>query len=160
MSAQLLYMNVYRAGHYHRQGKPLHTNLHGGDLFTTRESALAAVDPDAEYLGTVATYVNVPEGCTVLENPEGSVPTPLSVTRGNPLALLPWHTHAENVPPILSAGQACGMPASREVGDDYIGMSYEEWRRERERTGFKPAPQPHAVKVAALLRAPDTHGCQ
>lgn len=160
MSTQRLYMNVYRAGFYHRQGKPGHTNLHAGDFFTSRMAALNAIVPDVGYIDTVAFDMPVLAGCTVTENPPDSVPTPLSVTRDNPLALLPWHTEPA-APPILNVGLACDIPqTSLEPADDPLGMTYEEWRRERERTGFKPAPQPHDTKIAALLRAPETHGCQ
>jgi hypothetical protein len=107
VKTQRLYMNVYRSGYYHRQGKPGHCNLHAGDFFTDEMEALRCAEPDKGYIETVAFDMPVPDGCVILANPEGCVPTPLHVTRDNPLALAPWHTAPEPPPPILTAGRAC-----------------------------------------------------
>lgn len=169
MSTQRLYMNVYRAGFYHRQGKPGHCNIHAGDFFPSEELAKAYAATKAGYLGTVSFDMPVPDGTVVLANPEGSIPTPLSETRGNPLALMPWHTAPKVFPMILSAGQescpwvALGaqQAASLEPVDDPLGMTYAEWRAERERTGFAPPAAPERPRqVAALLSAPPDHELQ
>lgn len=157
MKTQTLYMNVYRAGFYHRQGKPGHCNIHAGDFFTSRVDAEAHVEPDKGYITTVSFEMPLPDGTTILANPEGSVPTPLHETRGNPLALMPWHSSPQVFPvAILSAGQ-CAFGACQpdmEPVDDPIGMTYEEWAAERQRTGFAPLPAPTPQrKVPALLRA-------
>lgn len=158
MKTQRLYVNVYRSGHYHRQGKPGHCNIHAGDLFTSEDLALENAEPGNGYIATVPLDMPIPDDVTILANPQGSIPSPLRQTRDNPLALMPWHSSPEVFPvAILSAGQACALPlhedaTSLEVGDDVLGMSYAEWKREREKTGFKPLPQPH--QVAALLAAP------
>lgn len=158
MNTQRLYMNVYRAGYYHRQGKPGHTNLHAGDFFTSMQSAVDAIEYQKGYITTVEMDMPIPEGVTILENPEGSVPTPLSETRNNPLALMPWHSSPAVFPMILTAGQACPwvalgahQAASLEPSDDPLGMTYEEWRAAREQTGFQPAARP-TRPLPALLR--------
>ena len=151
MTTQRLWINIYRAGHYHRQGKPGHANIHGGDLFTTEALAKEHAERAHGYVATVSVDMPVPEGCTVLVNAEGTEPTPLRETRDDPFMRLPWHTAPNPLPPVLTAGHLCAMP-SLDTGDDGLGMSYEEWRAERERSGFIPAPI--AVrKVAALLRS-------
>lgn len=152
MRTQQLYMNVYRAGYYHRQGKPGCTNIHGADFFTTKASAEAAIEHQHGYLATVSFQMPVPEGTWVLENPEGSTPDPLSATRNSPAALRPWHTHPGDLPPVITAGHFCAPSTeSIEGAEDPLGMTYEEWRAERLRTGFTPYQQPQRP-VAALLR--------
>lgn len=156
-TTQRLYMNVYRAGHYHRQGKPGHTNIHAGDFFTSEKDARDNAEPEAGYLATVPFDMPVPEGATILSNPEGSEPTPLSVTRRNPLTLMPWHSAPKVFPvAILNAG-VCPWPSdarSLETADDPLGMTYEKWKAERDSGGFRTHPQAHQPRLAALLAPP------
>lgn len=126
MKTQTLHMNVYRAGFYHRQGKPGHCNIHAGDFFTSWAAAIAAVERDKGYIATVAFEMPVPEGTTILANPDGSVPTPLSATRGNPFALIPWHTAPEVLPPVLTAGLLCPTQKAAYVDDESLDTSEAE----------------------------------
>lgn len=118
MSTQRLYMNVYRAGYYHRQGKPGHCNLHAGDFFTDEMQALRCAQPENGYIETVGFDMPVPTGCVILSNPEGCEPTPLHQTRDNPLALAPWHTPPEPPPPVLTAGACPTALCSLDTGED------------------------------------------
>lgn len=76
---QTLFINVYRSGVYHRQGKPHTCNMHGGDLYATRHDAIEAIEHDKGYITTAPVVVDLPALAYV--NPEGSEPTPLSDTR-------------------------------------------------------------------------------
>lgn len=108
MKNQRLYLNVYRSGTYHRQGKPGHCNIHGGDFFTTLYDALTHAESANGYVTTVEVDIPVPEGYHIVRNPDNSVPTPLHMTRGNLLTLLPWRK-ANQDPPIMSAQELCGL---------------------------------------------------
>jgi hypothetical protein len=78
MQGQTLWMNVYRAGFYHRAGKPGCTDLHAGDFYTSEESAKQQINPASHYLATVSfQWLGEP----AQENPADSQPVPLSVTR-------------------------------------------------------------------------------
>ena len=149
MMTQRLWINIYRAGHYHRQGKPDHCNIHGGDLFTTESLALENVERGAGYVATVSLDMPVPDGCVVLTNPEGSQPSSLYETKNNPLALLPWHTAPYPTPPILR--QSCPMPGVDDASDDIADASYSEWR---DNLADKSASQPRQPQRAVLLSAP------
>ncbi len=54
-----VYMNLYAQGWYHRQGKEGTMAFHPGDLYPDYGSAVADIDPEAPYLGTVG--VDIPE---------------------------------------------------------------------------------------------------
>lgn len=120
MPTQTLYMNVYRAGYYHRQGKPGHCNIHAGDFFTTEAEARRCAEPDKGYIATVSFEMPLPEGTTILANLEGSEPTPLHETRRNPLALAPWHTEPDIWPPVLTAGRLCPYQRAGLAWDDGV----------------------------------------
>lgn len=77
--ARTSWMNIYAQGYYHRTGKPNTLNAHPGDLYPTREAALADIDPDAPYIATVSFVWDAPED--IQAYPEDSTPVPLSVTR-------------------------------------------------------------------------------
>ncbi|CAN7638083.1 hypothetical protein LJR130_004845 [Variovorax sp. LjRoot130] len=47
------YINLYRSGWFHRQGKPGAFDLHAGDVYPTLESALRDIEPRTHYLATV-----------------------------------------------------------------------------------------------------------
>jgi hypothetical protein len=84
------FCNVYRAGWFHRAGKPLAFDRHAGDLYPTRESAVADISPASHYVDTVP--VSWMEPGAVLANPAHSEPIPLSLTRR--LALPEEASHA------------------------------------------------------------------
>lgn len=85
-----VYINLYRQGWYHRQGKPGTLPFHAGDTYPTVEAAIADIDPEAPYIATVPLQVPVgpyQEGEYWLSpsdfQPYGpdSVPVPLSKSR-------------------------------------------------------------------------------
>lgn len=78
VAEQTLWMNVYRAGWFHRAGKANNIDLHAGDFYTSREAAMADVDPPSHYLATVPFTFTGP---LQHANPADSVPTPLSSSR-------------------------------------------------------------------------------
>lgn len=47
------WLNVYRSGHYHRAGKPGMYDRHPGDIYETKEAALADISPASHYVATV-----------------------------------------------------------------------------------------------------------
>lgn len=74
--------NLYLQGHYHRAGKPGTMTLHPGDLYATREAALADIDPDAPYICTAEVRWEHPNtACPPLVFPPGAKPVPLSQSR-------------------------------------------------------------------------------
>lgn len=73
------YMNIYIQGFYHRCGKPGTLNAHPGDLYDTREEAVADIDSNAPYITTVGFEWDAPED--IQAYPEGATPVPLGVTR-------------------------------------------------------------------------------
>lgn len=75
---QTLWINVYRSGVYHRQGKPNTCNLHGGDLYTSYTDAYRAIEHDKGFIATVTVAADLPAEAYV--NPPDCEPTPLSQT--------------------------------------------------------------------------------
>lgn len=90
-----LWMNVYQAGYWHRQGKPGHTNLHGGDLFVSQELAERYAEPDKGLVCTCEIEIDLMPGISVISNPLDSEPTPLHITRGRKDMLAPWGEYHE-----------------------------------------------------------------
>lgn len=153
-----LYMNVYQAGYYHRQGKPGCTNIHAGDFYATPEAAQADAEPGAGLIAVAVPFdMPVPDFADgiVVNGPE-SVPTPLSQTRKDLFDRLPWYTVAERlVPPVPGSG-VCGLPdtsdysdfppVSLEPADDPVGESFEDWKariaKGNEPTGIAAAYKP------------------
>jgi len=76
--AQTLWVNLYRAGWFHRLGKAGNCDVHAGDCYLSEQDARAAIDPPSHYLGTVSFQW---EGEPFVANPPDSVPVPLSVSR-------------------------------------------------------------------------------
>lgn len=75
---QTLWMNVYRAGYFHRANKPGCLDMHAGDFYTSEASARAQASPMSHYIGTVSfQWV----GPLQHENPPDARPVPLHVTR-------------------------------------------------------------------------------
>lgn len=75
-----MWINIYRSGYFHRKGKPDTVDRHAGDMYESKELALANIQPMSAYVDTVqVTYVDDED---VHANPSDSVPTPLSATRG------------------------------------------------------------------------------
>lgn len=95
----MAYLNVYQSGYYHRKGKPGQYNCHPGDLYPTREAAVADVDPDAAHLYMGTYFVAIPVSVLGNCNPSDSVPTPLSVTRRE----LRVPSHIEGMRPLAKA---------------------------------------------------------
>lgn len=79
MTKRISWMNIYRSGYFHREGKPETLDCHSGDFYDTEEQAKAVIDPPSHYLGTVSFEWEDKEGITL--NPVDSVPVPLSVSR-------------------------------------------------------------------------------
>jgi hypothetical protein len=79
MAKRISFMNIYRNGFFHREGKPGNIDIHGGDAYDTKELALQFVDPPSHYLTTIPFEWDDAEG--LVTNPPDSVPTPLSVSR-------------------------------------------------------------------------------
>lgn len=73
------WMNIYRSGHFHREGKPNTYDRHAGDIYASREEALAQIDPPSHYIDTVAFGWMDEEDIQV--NPPESVPVSLSASR-------------------------------------------------------------------------------
>ncbi len=75
------WMNVYRSGWFHREGKPDTLNRHAGDLYTDYDHAIRDIDPVSHYIATVPVQWDEPT--VQVENAPDSVPVPLSVSRAN-----------------------------------------------------------------------------
>lgn len=73
------FVNIYRSGWFHREGKPLTLDRHTGDIYDSYEQAIKDIDPPSHYIATVGISWVDPEN--VKPNPADSVPTPLSVSR-------------------------------------------------------------------------------
>jgi hypothetical protein len=123
---QTLYINLYRAGWYHRQGKPNTTNLHGGDVYTSERLAMENAEPDRGYITTVPFEVDMPGA--VFANPATSEPTPLYKTRGSMVQMARGHSEYPWLLPYLAEQTSAAPGESLEVGDGHYGVSYEEWR--------------------------------
>ena len=74
------WMNVYKSGWFHREGKPLTLDRHAGDFYETREQAIKDIEPASHYIATVPFIYDEPDE-DLRANPADSVPTPLSVSR-------------------------------------------------------------------------------
>ncbi|WP_347220335.1 hypothetical protein [Chryseobacterium sp.] len=70
-------MNLYSQGHYHRAGKPGTLVVHPGDLYASREAAVADIDWRAPYVETISADT----GWGYEAYPADSVPKPLRDTR-------------------------------------------------------------------------------
>lgn len=73
------FMNIYAAGVFHRQGKPLTCDYHAGDVYQTEAAAKSQIDDEAGYVGTFPVTFEVPG--EVCWNAADSEPKPLSQTR-------------------------------------------------------------------------------
>lgn len=73
------WLNVYRSGFFHREGKPDAFNRHAGDLYPTQEAAIRDIEPLSHYVATVPVQWSEPEYPHV--NGSHSQPVPLSKTR-------------------------------------------------------------------------------
>lgn len=73
------YMNVYRAGWFHRENKPNGFDRHAGDFYATRELAMADIDPPSHYIDTVEVQWEDYE--VVTTNASDAIPVPLGVSR-------------------------------------------------------------------------------
>lgn len=73
------WMNVYRSGFFHREGKPNTLDRHAGDLYDSEAEALRQIFPKSHYIATVPVEWDDPED--IKPNPPSSIPVPLSVSR-------------------------------------------------------------------------------
>jgi hypothetical protein len=73
------FMNIYRSGYFHREGKPDTMNRHAGDIYDSREQAVKDINPPSHYIATVPVQWDDPED--VVPNSPDSVPVSLSVSR-------------------------------------------------------------------------------
>lgn len=73
------WMNVYRSGWFHRQGKPGDVNRHGGDLYMSLQEAMSQIDPVSHYVATVPVQWHDEPGLE--PNGPDSEPLPLRATR-------------------------------------------------------------------------------
>lgn len=63
------YINIYRSGVYHSEGKAGAFNRHGGDVYATFEAATEAIHPASHYVDTLA--INWEDGDTSIRpNPD------------------------------------------------------------------------------------------
>jgi hypothetical protein len=74
-------MNVYRAGWWHRAGKPDTLNIHAGDFYVSIDAAIAAIDPIGHYVATVP-FVMTADAALLKANSHASLPTPLAENPG------------------------------------------------------------------------------
>ena len=101
------YINLYRSGWFHRQGKPGAFDLHAGDVYPTLESAERDIEPRTHYLATVPVCWQSDQA--VAPNPTTSLPVPLAVSRAAFLA---------------STTPASATPRSRGLGKDAPETGY------------------------------------
>lgn len=79
MTKRTSWMNIYKSGFFHREGKPLTLDCHAGDFYDTKAQAVAVIDPPSHYLATVSFEWDDVDN--IQTNPADSVPVPLSVSR-------------------------------------------------------------------------------
>jgi hypothetical protein len=112
------YINLYRSGWFHRQGKPGAFNLHAGDVYPTLESARRDIEPRTHYLATVPVCWQADQEMT--PNPGNSTPIPLSVSRAA-------FQGARTTAPMRSQAAAAGVHGrgshERGSGKDAPGMT-------------------------------------
>lgn len=73
------FVNIYRNGWFHREGKPGNMDRHTGDIYDSYAEAVGDIDPPSHYIATVGiSWLDVED---VQPNPADSVPVPLSVSR-------------------------------------------------------------------------------
>jgi hypothetical protein len=113
------YINLYRSGWFHRQGKPGAFDLHAGDVYPTLESAQHDIEPRTHYLATVP--VSWQSDQDIAPNPAASVPIPLSVSRAAFQAIVT--TASMRGKPGVSTRHA-RVSRSRGLGKDAPGMRY------------------------------------
>lgn len=80
VATKTLWMNVYRSGWFHREGKPDTLDVHAGDFYETREAAEAAIDPPHHYVATVSFELTAAPAL-LRANPADSAPLSLSESR-------------------------------------------------------------------------------
>lgn len=102
------WMNIYKSGYFHRAGKPGMYDRHPGDLYPTRESALADVDPRAAHLYMTTVKVVWYEDRPPHVNCVNSVPVPVAESRRK-LAKQPDGFYQDGLwrgpPPPLTQGE-------------------------------------------------------
>lgn len=76
-----LYMNLYRAGWFHRANKPGTIDIHPGDFYTDYTKAVSEIDRPELYMGTIPFEYTVPEDTILKVNAADAVAIPLAVSR-------------------------------------------------------------------------------
>lgn len=81
----VIYINLYKQGHYHRAGKPGTLSFHPGDAYSTLTAAQNDIDRDAPFIGTVPVIVSQrmldEHALSLTPYPADSQPRPLRETR-------------------------------------------------------------------------------
>lgn len=73
------FVNIYRSGWFHREGKPQTMDRHTGDIYESYEQAVRDIDPPSHYVATVGiSWVDTEN---VHANEHDSIAIPLSVSR-------------------------------------------------------------------------------
>lgn len=80
VATRTLWMNVYRSGWFHREGKADTLNIHAGDFYDSEPAARAAIDPPSHYVATVSFELTASPSL-VKANSKDSHPVPLSESR-------------------------------------------------------------------------------
>lgn len=73
------YVNIYRAGKFHRVNKPGTCNVHPGDIYLSVEDAMKNIDDEAGYIGT--TTIEWEQSFPLTRVPDTAVPIPLAQTQ-------------------------------------------------------------------------------
>lgn len=146
------YINLYKQGFYHRAGKPGTMEVHPGDMYASREAAIADINHDAPYVGTFIVLLGANEFGTY---PEHSEPVSLRESRkwfapSTTQDMIDWDPATPgNLPITHSVGETFSAEPSQiaglrpltafaareeavaiETGDGYEGPTYSEWKRQ------------------------------
>jgi hypothetical protein len=73
------FLNIYRSGWFHREGKPGMFDRHPGDIYGTEAAALADIEPKSHYIATVPVSWEDPQDVKI--NAADSTPVPINVSR-------------------------------------------------------------------------------
>lgn len=122
--------NLYLQGWYHRAGKAGTMTLHPGDLYPSKEAALADIDPAAPYVGTALVQWVHPKGAEEpAVFPEGSAPVPLSVSRKWDVRSLELGSMAA-IPPQQAMAAILVGQENPEARPDFYRLAQEQFIRE------------------------------
>lgn len=105
------YINIYRSGIFHREGKPGAFNRHPGDIYPDKETAIADIEPRSHYVTTVPIEWEETDCAGCEANPPTSEPVPLAITRNQagyktPEAVLRAEAYADRMLKAIEANDA------------------------------------------------------